>query len=88
MRAVFEGEVSRVFSIRGANITVIIRHGNYLTVYSNLKDVIVKAGDKVNAKQPVGVAFTDADDDNKTIVKFQVWKENKKLNPILWLAHK
>ena len=88
IRSIFDGEVSRVFSIKGANITVIIRHGNYLTVYSNLRDVIVKAGDKVKAKQTIGVAFTDADNDNKTVVKFQIWKENKKLNPILWLAHK
>ncbi|MCK5823171.1 MAG: peptidoglycan DD-metalloendopeptidase family protein [Bacteroidales bacterium] len=88
IRSIFEGEVSRVFSIKGANITVIVRHGNYLTVYSNLRDVIVKAGDKLKAKQAIGVAFTDADNDNKTVVKFQIWKENKKLNPILWLAHK
>ncbi len=88
VRSIFEGEVSRVFSIRGANITVIVRHGNYLTVYSNMKDVIVKAGDKVKSKQPIGVAFTDADNDNKTVIKFQIWKENKKLNPVIWLAHK
>lgn len=88
VRAIFQGEVSRVFSIKGANITVIIRHGNYLSVYSNLKDVLVKSGDKVKARQAIGVAFTDAEEDNKTVIKFQIWKENKKLNPMLWLAHK
>ncbi|MBE9469208.1 MAG: peptidoglycan DD-metalloendopeptidase family protein [Bacteroidetes bacterium] len=88
VRSIFEGEVSRVFSIKGANITVIVRHGNFLTVYSNLKEVIVKAGDKLKSKQAIGVAFTDTDNDNKTVLKFQIWKENKKLNPITWLAHK
>ena len=86
-RAVFEGEVSRVAAISGANMTVIIRHGNYLSVYSNLSVVLVKKGDKVATKQEIGTIYTDKADGNKTILKFQVWKENQKLNPEDWITH-
>jgi murein hydrolase activator len=85
-RAVFDGEVSRVFAISGGNMAVIIRHGSYLTVYSNLSVVVVKKGDKIRAKQEIGTIYTDASDGNKTILKFQVWKENQKLNPEEWIA--
>jgi murein hydrolase activator len=85
-RAVFKGEVSRVFAIPGANKAVIIRHGNYLTVYSNLKDVIVKPGEKINTKQNIGVIYTDRSEDDKTVIKFQIWRENKKLNPEDWIV--
>lgn len=86
VRAVFEGEVSRIFAIPGANKTIILRHGNFLTVYSNLKDILVKPGDKVIAKQNIGTVFTDRSDGNKSNVKFQLWKENSKLDPEQWLA--
>lgn len=86
VRAVFNGEVSRVFGISGGNSAVIIRHGNYLTVYSNLKEVIVKKGDKVSVHQKIGTVYTDADDGNKSILKFQIWRENQKLNPEEWIS--
>src|SRR5690554_5468226 len=69
VRAVFNGEVSRVFGISGGNSAVIIRHGNFLTVYSNLFEVTVKKGDKVSVRQNIGTVFTDADDGNKSILK-------------------
>jgi len=86
VRAVFNGEVSRVFGISGGNTAVIIRHGNYLTVYSNLREVVVKKGDKVAIKQNIGTVFTDAEDGNKSILKFQIWRENQKLNPEEWIV--
>lgn len=86
VRAVFNGEVSRVFGISGGNTAVIVRHGEFLTVYSNLKEVVVKAGDKVSTKQTIGTVFTDFDDDNKTILKFQIWRENQKMNPEDWIV--
>ncbi len=86
VRAIFEGEVSRVFGITGGNTAVIIRHGNYLTVYSNLREVVVKKGDKVATKQVIGTVFTDSDDGNKSILKFQIWRENQKLNPEEWIV--
>ncbi len=84
-KAVFDGTVSRVIAIPGGNIAIIIRHGNYLSVYSNLINVTVKPGDYVIAQQNIGTVFTDKTDNNKTVVKFQVWKENKKLNPQSWI---
>lgn len=86
VRAVFNGEVSRVFGITGGNTAVIIRHGKYLTVYSNLREVTVKKGDKVTAKQDIGTVFTDHEDGNKSILKFQIWRENQKLNPEEWIV--
>lgn len=84
-RAVFGGEITRVFVVPGYNNSVIIRHGNYLTVYSNLVQVYVKAGDKVATRQAIGKVFTDSEDGNTTILHFQLWKEKTKLNPAPWL---
>jgi len=84
-RAVFAGEVSRVFMVTGGNMAVIIRHGKYLTVYSNLVNVQVKSGDKVSIKQTIGTIGTDGDDE-KTVLKFQIWKENEKMDPEGWIA--
>jgi septal ring factor EnvC (AmiA/AmiB activator) len=86
VRAIFNGEVSRVFGIAGGNTAVIIRHGKYLTVYSNLREATVKMGDKVTTKQNIGTVFTDAEDGNKSILKFQIWLENQKLNPEDWIG--
>jgi len=85
-RAVFNGEVSRVFGITGGNMAVILRHGQYLTVYSNLVDVLVKKGDVVSIRQNLGRIYTDDSDDSKTTLKFQIWKESQKLNPEEWLV--
>ena len=85
-RSVFSGEVSRVFMVSGGNMAVIIRHGKYLTVYSNLVNVLVKAGDKVSLKQSLGTIGSDSEDDGKTVLKFQIWKENVTLDPEDWIA--
>ncbi|MCL1821744.1 MAG: peptidoglycan DD-metalloendopeptidase family protein [Prolixibacteraceae bacterium] len=85
-RAVFNGEVSRVFGITGGNTAVIVRHGQYLSVYSNLINVTVKKGDKVSVSQHIGTVYTDPSDGNKTTLKFQIWKESVKLNPEEWLG--
>lgn len=85
-RSVFAGEVSKVFMVSGGNYAVIIRHGKYLTVYSNLVKVQVKSGDKVSFKQSLGTISTDSEDDNKTVLKFQIWKENVKQNPEDWIT--
>lgn len=85
-RSVFAGEVSRVFMVTGGNYAVIIRHGKYLTVYSNLINVQVKSGDKVAIKQTIGTIGTDTDDESKTVLKFQIWRENEKMDPEGWIA--
>ncbi len=86
VRAVFNGEVSRVFGISGGNTAVIIRHGKYLSVYSNLREVVVKKGDKVSTKQNIGTVYFDKDDGGKSILKFQIWHESQKLNPEDWIV--
>lgn len=86
VRAIFNGEVSRVFGISGGNSAVIIRHGKYLTVYSNLSEVVVKKGDMVSANQPIGTVYTDNEDGNKSTLKFQIWRENQKMDPEEWIA--
>lgn len=85
-RAAFEGVVSKVFVVPGYNNSIIVRHGNYLTVYSNLSQVYVKAGDKVSTRQVLGRIYSDPDENNKSVLHFQLWKETTKLNPELWLA--
>lgn len=84
-RAVFKGEVTKVLALSG-NWAVILRHGSYLTVYSNLSNVSVQVGQRVDTKQEIGTVFTDKEDDNKTVLKFQLWYENKKLDPEKWLS--
>ena len=86
VRAVYEGEVTSCFVMGGTN-AVIIQHGNYRTVYTGLATINVKKGDKVKTKQTIGTVFTDPDNDNKTEMFFQVWKDKDIQNPSLWLAH-
>jgi len=85
-RAVFEGIVTQRFSVPGSNNGVIIQHGQYRTVYANLTTIYVRVGEKVSAKQRIGQIYTDADNDNKTELFFQIWKERAILNPESWIA--
>jgi len=84
-RVRFSRRSKKVVAIPGANFAVILRHGNYLTVYSNLSEVFVKAGQNVEIKDEIGRIFTDQNDDNKTVLKFQLWRESTKLDPEDWL---
>lgn len=85
-RAVFEGEVTQRFSIPGSNNAVIVKHGDYRTVYANLTSIYVNVGDKVSAKQSIGKIYTDDENDNKTELYFQIWKGKQLLNPESWIA--
>ena len=84
-RAVFEGTVSATFKQPGYGTIVMVRHGNYLTIYANLASINVKNGDKVRTGQTIGTIFTDPDEDNKAILHFELRKERTKLNPMLWV---
>jgi len=85
-RAIFDGEVVRVLKI--SNYTVVmIKHGQYYTVYTHLTEVLVSRGDKVKAKQKIGLIYTDKED-NKTTVNLQIWNGSKKLNPSKWISKK
>lgn len=88
VRAIFNGVVSKVLQVPGYNYVVIIRHGNYLSVYSNLSHADVKTGDKVSAKQKIGKVNTDNDEENKTFLHLEIWKDNFKLDPAHWLSQR
>ncbi len=85
VRAVFEGEVTKVFAILGANYTVLIRHGEFLSVYQNLVNVRGKSGDRVLTKEILGDAFTD-EANGVSSMHFEVWQERDILNPEEWLS--
>jgi septal ring factor EnvC (AmiA/AmiB activator) len=84
VRAVFDGEVKAVVNIPGAGQFVLIRHGEFLTIYSNLKDIYVKVGDKVKTKENLGSILFD-EEDSKTVMHFEVWKGQVKMDPEDWL---
>lgn len=84
-RAVFDGTVSSIFFMDGYHNIVMVRHGEYLTVYTNLDRLSVKKGDKVKAGQTLGHIFTDTSDENRTVLHFEVRKERAKLNPLNWV---
>jgi septal ring factor EnvC (AmiA/AmiB activator) len=88
VRSVFKGTVARVFSIQGLNMSIIIKHGKYFTVYSNLVNVTVKTGDKVDTKQIIGTVFNDKDKGNEAVLKFMVTEEKVNLDPELWISKK
>lgn len=83
-RALYDGEVSGVVNIPGAGQAVIIRHGEYLTVYSNLSSVSVSKGSKVKAKQSIGSVGYNADDGS--VIHLEIWKGKTKLNPQGWIV--
>jgi murein hydrolase activator len=83
-RAVFEGEVISILRIPGANKAVLVRHGNFFTVYSNLTDIYVNRGDTVKRGQDLGLIYTD-DENGKTILHFEVWENTTVLDPQTWL---
>lgn len=83
--AVYNGTISKIFSVPGFNSSIIIRHGNYLTVYSNIVSLNVKTGDKVKTGQSLGKIYSDPQQDNLTVLHFQLWKDTQRLNPESWL---
>jgi septal ring factor EnvC (AmiA/AmiB activator) len=86
-RAIFNGEVSSVAIIPGEGKVVMIRHGEYLTVYSYMSEVFVGKGDKIEIKQDLGVLVNEAGK-AKTQVHIEIWKGMTKLNPKYWIFRK
>ena len=82
VKAVFDGVVSQVLVMPGYNQCVLVQHGNYFTLYCKMKNIAVKAGDKVNTGQLIG----DIDTINgQTQLHFEVWKGKDPQNPETWL---
>ncbi len=84
-RAVFDGVVVSTNKITASNNAVIIRHGEYFTVYSNLETVYVKRGDQVKTKEAIGRVHTDKTE-SKTELHFELWIGRTIVDPALWLA--
>lgn len=84
VKSVFDGEVKTRAFVPGMNNVVIIKHGNYYTVYSRLKEVVVERGDKIKADQVIGRVNTNAEGVSE--VHFEVWKNTNKLDPEKWLG--
>ena len=83
--AVFSGVVSRVFMIPGYGTALILRHGNYLTVYANLSSVSVSSGSRVSTGQVLGSVGASPDGSSGRLLHFQLWHERTKLNPLAWI---
>ncbi|MBP6066022.1 MAG: peptidoglycan DD-metalloendopeptidase family protein [Bacteroides sp.] len=83
-RALFDGKVAAVFQLNGL-FNILIRHGNYISVYCNLSSASVKSGDMVSTKQNIGQVFSDGSDNGRTVLHFQLRREKEKLNPEPWL---
>lgn len=85
-RAVFKGKVVSVATISNTNKAVIVKHGNWFTVYSNLEEVYVSTGDAVSTKQLLGRIHTNLK--RKTELHFEVWNGKQKQNPYYWIIKK
>ena len=83
VKAVFNGTIYQIQKIKGSNHAVYIKHGNYLTVYSNLKNLNVKKGDKVQTNSPIGKVATNSE--GKSTLRFFIYKDTSKQNPANWI---
>lgn len=84
-RCIFEGTVSGVFSQDGYSKVIMVRHGNFISIYANLSSINVKTGDKVKANQDLGNIHTDQQYGNRNVLHFEIRKERAKLNPLEWV---
>lgn len=83
VRAVFNGSVSAILSIPGQGDAVLVNHGDFFTVYSRMTNISVRKGQKIKTGQKLGSVMTDEED--KTILQFQVWEGQEKQDPQIWL---
>jgi murein hydrolase activator len=83
-RAVFGGTVSEVQAVKGANKAVMVRHGDYITIYNNLSSVYVTKGDVVSLGQDLGEVATSSSS-GKTTLHFLLYKNTEKMDPAAWI---
>lgn len=81
---IFEGEVKKIVSIPGSNTSVLVRHGDYLSVYSNLNKVFVKVGEIIPMGHIIGELYSEKGTE-KSIINLQIWKESTMQNPAQWI---
>ena len=84
VRAVFEGVVQGIMTPKNGNNTIMVRHGNYITVYKNLSKFYVQKGDKVKTKQVIGEVITNKAS-GETILSFGIYKDSATQNPSQWI---
>ncbi len=83
VKAVFDGTVSEIQKIKGGNIAVFVLHGNYRTIYQNLKSLSIKKGQKVKTGTPIGKVAENSE--GKSVFKFLIFKDETKQNPASWI---
>ena len=86
-RSIFNGKISSVLIMPNGTKVVMIRHGEYISVYSNLGEVFIEKGQEVGTKENIGIVYTSKQE-GSTVIDFQLWKSSQKLNPQLWLMKK
>jgi murein hydrolase activator len=84
VRAVFDGVVTKIFTVPGYGGTIVVRHGEYYTMYSKLKVISVKSGETIKAKQVLGQVYTNKA--GVAEVHFETWKGLQPMDPSIWLA--
>ncbi|MEM5539365.1 MULTISPECIES: murein hydrolase activator EnvC family protein [unclassified Olleya] len=83
VRSVFKGEVLKIIIQKRGNPTVLIKHGNYISAYHNLKKISVKTGDKIVTKQEIGEVFTNSE--GETLLWFSLYKNDASVDPAEWI---
>ena len=85
VRVLFDGKVSRVFEMPNIHWTVLVQHGSYFTVYSNLSRPLVSNGQELSSGQLIGNVFDDGSSAVAPRLHFEIWQNTKKLNPEEWI---
>ncbi len=86
VKSIFKGKVLAIQkNPQNGVLSVLVQHGHYISVYANLKDVVVSRGQSIDTKEKIGVVYTNPVD-GKSILKFQIWKNTNKQNPTLWIT--
>ena len=86
VRSVFDGTVSKISTLPGYGLTVIVKHGEYFTLYSRLKSVTIKMGQQIKAKEIIGIVATNAE--GSAEVHFETWKGLQNMDPSAWITSK
>jgi len=86
-RSIFEGKISSILTMPNGIKVIMIRHGEYISVYSNLSEVYVEKGEELSTKEEIGLVYTSKQE-GSTVIDFQLWRGSEKLNPQSWLMKK
>jgi septal ring factor EnvC (AmiA/AmiB activator) len=85
IRSVFNGKVLSILKFKGSNLTVLVQHGNYISVYKNLSKVYVNKGQNVESFDIIGEVFS-SNSESKTTLQFSIFNNTTALDPYLWIA--